>query len=65
VKSTFILIEPITPRGKFQIARMTISGNYRAIAECKSESASKTIIEALCNTEYTSRLTQIAREAAE
>ena len=65
MKPTFILIEPLTKSGKFQIARMNMSNNYRVIAECKSEAASKTIIEALLNTEYTSKLTHIARKAAE
>lgn len=62
---TYILVAPATPRGKFSILKLRVGGVYGALYECPTQHAAELVLQALVNNEFTSRLTQVARQAAE
>ncbi len=62
LKPSYIVVDPATPRGKYQICRLNIGGNYGVLAECRNQTSAKMIVEALNNDEFTSRIVVSIRE---
>jgi hypothetical protein len=65
LKATHIIIEPTTPRGKYQICRLNIGGTYHTMCECHAKSIALKIVSALTNDEFTGSIVASMRQAAE
>lgn len=65
MQPTYIIIEPVTLKGKFLIAKQKIGGSYFIMCECKNELTAITVIDALRNDEFSNKLVKSYKQAAE
>lgn len=53
MKATYIVLEPVTPKGTYTICRLTPGGKYVHLCSCRNESSSEVVLQALNTTLYT------------
>jgi hypothetical protein len=63
LKPSYIVIRPVTPRGKHVIAKMQIGGDYSPICEARSEFQANEIKTAMNLFEHTIKLEQLKDRA--
>jgi len=62
---TYIIVDTVTSKGKYQVCKRMISGRYVQLAEARTQIAADAIVQALTNDEFTGKFTNIVRQAAE
>lgn len=61
LKPTYIIIDPATPKGKYQVCRLMLNKRYVSLCECRSQGAAEQIVTALANDEFTGKIVDSMR----